>query len=198
MKEQQRFPTLSSPLKITLLITSSLLPTWTASNSQPSPQKYQVPAVSINITESHSASLEEKPDEMLPNWPIFRELEMAGHCSECIRRAWIIHSLVHSLNNSVKRESVSCRNNVLKTKRKHQEEVQGAVELLTNRSRGASISHKLLKFINKFCSLETKMSLDKKKKKNPSEQNRTHLRECPWLSPPLQECFAQLPPLSWQ
>lgn len=76
------------------------------------------------------------------------------------------------LQNRVKRESVICRNNMLKTKRKHQaEEVQRTVELSTN-SRGASLSHKLLKFNNKFCSLLTKMHLDKK---NPSEQNKTEL-----------------------
>lgn len=36
MKEQQMFTVLSSPLKITVLITFPSLPTWTASDSQPS------------------------------------------------------------------------------------------------------------------------------------------------------------------
>lgn len=127
MKEQQRFLALSSPLKIRLLITSSSLSIWTASNSQ----KYQeVPAVYpwTHLKGTQHLWKKTKPDKMLPNWPIFRELQMAGHCSESIRGAWIT-AWCTVLHNRMKRESVICRNDMLKAKRKHQaEEVQRAVE----------------------------------------------------------------------
>lgn len=112
--------------------TSSSLPTWTASNSQPSPQKYQ-PYSRSHLKGTQHLWKKTKPDKMLPNWPILGNFKWQVTAANPSGEHELLTAWCTVLHNRVKRESVICRNNMLKTKRKHQaEEVQRAVELSTN------------------------------------------------------------------
>lgn len=80
MKEQQPFPVLISTWKITLLIIFHQNQLGQLQILSSSLQKYQVPAVSMNIHKCTQHLWEKtKPDKMLSNRPVLRELQLVGH-----------------------------------------------------------------------------------------------------------------------
>lgn len=107
-----------------------------------------------------------KPDKMLPNWPVFRQL------------SWQVTAVMHqeSMNYSelgahrFERQAEKRRYELQKRCAENQEETSskrgaGGCRTLNQQwyhSGRASLSHKLLKFNQKFCSVKTKMPLDKK------------------------------------